>query len=415
MKQIQDLLFWIFSFLMVKGKKILLGITGSIAAYKSALLVRLLVKEGAEVKVLMTSSARDFITPLTMSVLSKNPVISEYYDPADGSWNNHVELGLWADALVIAPASANTLAKMANGLVDNVLLATYLSARCPVFIAPAMDLDMWKHPATQSNLDRLKSFGHHLISPATGELASGLHGEGRMEEPENIFKALNDFFLTGLPLKGKKALVTAGPTYESIDPVRFIGNRSSGMMGYRIAEELSRQGAEVKLVSGPSHEQIRTNSVSKVDVESAEEMYNACMDAFDNSDIIVMAAAVADYRPANISEVKIKKSNNEQPLTLIPTQDILKKMGEKKRIGQFLVGFALETNDELKHAKEKLTRKNLDLVVLNSLRDEGAGFKVNTNKVTIIDRSGNETRFDLKSKSEVAKDVVNEIVRLSAK
>lgn len=395
----------------MKGKKIIVGVTGSIAAYKAALLIRLLVKEGAEVKVIMTRAAADFITPLTLSTLSKNPVVIEYYDPKDGSWNNHVELGLWADAMIIAPASANTLAKMANGIVDNALLAVYLSARCPVFFAPAMDLDMWDHPATKANIQKLISFGNHLISPASGELASGLHGEGRMEEPEVLVQKLNDFFLTKLPLKGKKALVTAGPTYEAIDPVRFIGNRSSGKMGYQIAEELSRNGADVTLISGPSNEALTDSSILKVDVESAEEMYRACMEDFSSSDIIVMAAAVADYRPENVSDSKMKKVNENLPLKLIPTTDILKSMGEQKQAKQLLVGFALETNDEIKHAKDKLARKNLDLIVLNSLKDEGAGFKVATNKVTIIDRKGTENKYDLKHKSEVAKDIVNEIVK----
>ncbi len=396
----------------MKGKKIILGVTGSIAAYKAALLVRLLVKEGAEVRVIMTEAAKDFITPLTLSVLSKNPVITEYYDRTTGEWNNHVELGIWADAMIVAPATADTMAKMAHGIADNALLAVYLSARCPVFFAPAMDLDMWKHPATQRNLNQLIDVPrHHLIAPVLGELASGLTGEGRMEEPEVILKQLADFFLTVQPLKGKKALVTAGPTYEAIDPVRFIGNRSSGKMGYEIAEELCRQGAIVTLISGPSHVSLKDLNIKKIEVESAQEMFDACMADFQSADIIVMAAAVADYKPEQSSDVKLKKKNNELPLSLVPTQDILFRMGEVKKEHQLLVGFALETNDEVKHAKEKLKKKNLDLIVLNSLRDEGAGFQVDTNKITIIDRAGKEIEFGLKSKTEVAKDLVGEIIQ----
>ncbi len=396
----------------MKGKKIIVGVTGSIAAYKSAMLVRLLVKQGAEVKIIMTPSAKDFITSLTLSVLSKNPVISDYYNKEDGTWNNHVEAGLWADAIVIAPASANTLSKMASGVVDNALLAIYLSARCPVFIAPAMDVDMWKHASTQRNMTTLISDGIHLINPSEGELASGLFGEGRMEEPEVIVNKLLDFFLTGLPLKGKKALVSAGPTHEAIDPVRFIGNRSSGKMGIAIAEELSRKGAEVFLVSGPGSIKTKDNSIHNTDVESAKEMFLACMSHFPKMDIVVMAAAVSDYTPETTYSEKIKKINNTLPLTLVPTQDILSKMGEQKKNGQLLVGFALESNDEEKNATDKLIRKNLDLIVLNSLKDKGAGFKVDTNKVTIMDRSGNKHSYELKSKSDVAKDVVNKILSL---
>ncbi len=394
----------------MRGKKILLGISGSIAAYKSALLVRLLVKAGAEVKVVMTKAAIDFITPLTLSTLSKHPVLSEYANTETGEWSNHVELGLWADAFVIAPASANTISKMANGVCDNLLLAVYLSAKCKVFFAPAMDLDMHKHPATQENIARLVSFGNQLISATSGELASGLHGEGRMEEPELIVEALEKYFNTDLPLSGKKALVTAGPTYEAIDPVRFIGNRSSGKMGYAIAEELAAQGAEVLLVSGPGNLSVINSRITKVSVESAEEMLNASMSDFSEKDIIVMSAAVADYKPANIASEKLKKKNNELPLPLIPTQDILASMGEKKVPGQFIVGFALETENEIENAKGKLKKKNLDLVVLNSLKDEGAGFNHDTNKITIIDKKGSEHHFGLKSKQEVAKDLVNLII-----
>ena len=394
----------------MRGKKILLGITGSIAAYSSALLVRLLVKAGAEVKVVMTKAAIDFITPLTLSTLSKNPVYSEYANQETGEWSNHVELGLWADAFVIAPASANTISKMANGVCDNLLLAVYLSAKCKVFFAPAMDLDMHKHPATQENIARLVSFGNQLISATSGELASGLHGEGRMEEPELIIDALEKYFNADLPLKGKKALVTAGPTFEAIDPVRFIGNRSSGKMGYAIAEELATQGADVLLVSGPGNLSVINSRITRVDIESAEEMLNACMKDFSEKDIIVMSAAVADYKPADVASEKLKKKNNEMPLPLIPTQDILALMGEKKGKKQFIVGFALETENELENAKGKLQKKNLDLVVLNSLKDEGAGFNHDTNKITIIDKKGSEYNFGLKSKQEVAKDLVNLII-----
>ena len=392
----------------MRGKRILLGITGSIAAYKSAVLVRLLIKAGAEVRVVMSESAKDFITPLTFSVLTKQPVITSSHKPDTGEWNNHVDAGLWADAFIIAPASANTLAKMANGISDNHLLTCYLSARCPVFIAPAMDLDMFNHPAVKANLQKLTSIkNHHIISTTEGELASGLFGEGRMEEPEKIFGILEDFFFRNLPLRGMKALVTAGPTYEAIDPVRFIGNRSSGKMGFAIAEELSKRGATVKLITGPSILSLNDHSVERTNVKSAEEMYSACMKNFEEMDIIVMSAAVADYKPGETSNEKIVKKNNPLSLSLIPTIDILKSMGEKKKVNQLLVGFALETNDELNHAKEKLGNKNLDIIVLNSLNDEGAGFEISTNKVTIIERSGREHSYDKKPKEEVARDLVD--------
>ncbi|MBK7572367.1 MAG: bifunctional phosphopantothenoylcysteine decarboxylase/phosphopantothenate--cysteine ligase CoaBC [Bacteroidetes bacterium] len=394
----------------MRGKKILLGITGSIAAYKSAVLVRLLVKAGAEVKVVMTPAARDFVTPLTLSTLSKNPVFSEYANLETGEWSNHVELGLWADAFVIAPASANTISKMANGICDNLLLAVYLSAKCKVFFAPAMDLDMHKHPSTQDNISRLVSFGNQLINATSGELASGLHGDGRMEEPELIYTILEKYFNQDLPLSGKKALVTAGPTYEAIDPVRFIGNRSSGKMGYAIAEELANQGAEVLLVSGPSNLTVVNSKIIRKDVESAQEMLDACMADFAEKDIIVMSAAVADYKPENEATEKLKKKNNDLPLSLKPTQDILALMGEQKSAKQFIVGFALETENELENAKSKLKKKNLDMVVLNSLKDQGAGFGHDTNKITIIDKKEVQHSFGLKSKVDVAKDIVNLIV-----
>jgi phosphopantothenoylcysteine decarboxylase/phosphopantothenate--cysteine ligase len=395
----------------MQGKRILLGVTGSIAAYKTALLTRLLVKAGAEVKVVMTPSACEFITPLTLSVLSKNPVITVSHNPQSGEWYNHVEAGTWADAFVIAPASANTIAKMANGIVDNHLLACYLSARCPVFIAPAMDVDMFAHPSFLANLEKLKGLPtHHVIAPAEGELASGLYGEGRMEEPENIFKILDDFFNKDLPLRGIKALVTAGPTFESIDPVRFIGNRSSGKMGFAIAEELSKRGAKVKLVTGPSNLSLSDGAIERTNVKSADEMYEACMKNFSDMDIVIMSAAVSDYKPGETAKEKITKKNTPLSLSLVPTADILMSMGEKKRAGQFLVGFALETTDELNRAKEKLSKKNLDMIVMNSLNDEGAGFEVSTNKVTIIDRSGKESSLGLKLKSEIARELVDAVL-----
>ena len=395
---------------MIRGKKILLGVTGSIAAYKAAMLVRLLVKEGAEVKVVMTDSAKTFVTPLTFSVLSGNPVASVFANQETGEWTNHVELGLWADVMVIAPASANTIGKMAGGISDNVLLAAYLSARCPVFISPAMDLDMWKHPSTLKNIERLKSYGNNVINPATGELASGLTGEGRMEEPENILHHLKKFFSEDSPLLNKKVLVTAGPTYENIDPVRFIGNRSSGKMGFAIADELAARGAIVTLVTGPTSQILKNNSVRRIDIESAKEMFDACLQNADAMDVIVMAAAVADYKPESPSSQKIKKQNNSLTISLTGTDDILETLGKRKKNGQVLAGFALETSNELENAKEKLSKKNLDFIVLNSLNDKGAGFNHDTNRIRIIDKEAGVKEFDLKSKSEVARDVVNTIV-----
>ena len=390
----------------MQGKKVIVGITGSIAAYKSALLVRLLIKAGAEVKVIMTPSAKDFITPLTMSVLSKDDVLSDTFEDKSGRWTNHVDLGLWADLLVIAPATANTIGKMAAGICDNLLLMTYLSARCPVFIAPAMDLDMWKHTSTQENIKLLKSRGIHLVSPSDGELASGLSGEGRMEEPEAIYKSLSEFLNGSLPLKGITALVSAGPTYEAIDPVRFIGNRSTGTMGFRIADELAKLGAKVTLVAGPSSVTSVQNTVTRINIESASEMLDACLKFAPDSDLIIMSAAVADYRPQNISETKIKKGDGIPQIPLTATKDILAELGSKKKPGQILVGFALETNNELDNAKSKLKNKNLDLIVLNSLQDEGAGFGTDTNKISIIDREGNVTNYTTKPKKEVAEDIV---------
>jgi phosphopantothenoylcysteine decarboxylase/phosphopantothenate--cysteine ligase len=395
---------------MIRGKKILIGVTGSIAAYKSAFLVRLLVKEGAEVKVMMTDAAKDFIAPLTFSVLSKNPVASSFANQETGEWTNHVELALWADAILIAPASANTIAKMANGVCDNLLLAAYMSSRCPVFISPAMDLDMWKHPATVANMEKLKSFGNFVITPAYGELASGLMGEGRMEEPENILSYIENFFSGEKSFSRKKVLVTAGPTYENIDPVRFIGNRSSGKMGYAIADEFAKQGAEVVLVSGPSSARIKSSSIHKVEVESAKEMFDACMMYGPASDIIVMAAAVADFRPESAATEKIKKQNNSLVISLTATDDVLSELGRRKKNGQLLVGFALETANELQNAKEKLHKKNLDMIVLNSLKDNGAGFNHDTNKISVISSDMSVQEFELKSKADVAKDIVHSIV-----
>lgn len=395
---------------MLKDKNIILGVCGGIASYKAAFLVRLLVKSEANVKVIMTKDATNFITPLTLATLSKNPVLIDYFKADTGEWNNHVDLALWADLLVVAPLSANTLAKLANGLCDNLLSAVYLSAKCPVYFAPAMDLDMWKHSATQQNVSKLLSFGNILIKPTHGELASGLIGEGRMEEPEKIIEFIVDGFKKKT-LTGKKALVTAGPTYESIDPVRFIGNHSSGKMGYAIAKVLADLGADVTLVSGPTSLDALPE-VNQIDVTSAEEMYVATKNLFNDTDIIVMCAAVADYRLQNISSEKIKKESDEIQIKLIKTIDILATLGKNKKNGQILVGFALETMDEEANAIQKLENKNLDLIVLNSLRDEGAGFKGDTNRVTIIDRQHHKEVIELKSKREVAKDICQKIVAL---
>lgn len=395
---------------MLSGKRIVVGVTGSIAAYKSALLVRLLVKSGAEVKVVMTASASDFITRLTLATLSKNPVLSRFSANDTGEWNNHVELGLWAHAMVIAPASANTISKMANGQCDNLLLAVYLSARCHVFFAPAMDLDMLQHPATQKNISTLKQFGNHLIDPTHGELASGLVGTGRMAEPEEIVTHLEKFFNAHQPLKGKRALVTAGPTYESLDPVRFIGNNSSGKMGFAIAEELTAQGAEVTLITGPTHLASPASVKEVKRVKSAEEMYNACLAVFANMDISVFSAAVADYRPAVMAEQKIKKSDKSMTIELVKTRDIAAEMGKLKKPSQLNVGFALETENEKANAEKKIQTKNFDLIVLNSLNDKGAGFSGDTNKVSIIDKQNRVKDFSLKSKKEVAADIVKAIV-----
>lgn len=396
---------------VLSGKKILLGITAGIAAYKTATLVRLFIKLGAEVKVVMTPASKDFITPLTLSTLSKNPVHSTFYDKEDENelWNNHVDLGLWADYLVVAPATANTLSKMANGTCNNLLLATYLSAKCPVYFAPAMDLDMYKHPSTKESLEKLQSFGNIMIPATSGELASGLVGQGRMAEPSDIVSFIENDILTKMPLKGKKVLITAGPTYEAIDPVRFIGNHSSGKMGFAIAKAAANLGAEVFLISGPSHQQIQHSLIKRIDVVSADEMYKATHQYYKDIDIAILSAAVADYAPKNVAAQKIKKKDATLEIQLKPTKDILASLGEVKR-HQYLVGFALETNNELENAKSKLKRKNLDAIVLNSLQDKGAGFATDTNKITIIDADFNQKSFELKSKTEVAKDIMNEIV-----
>lgn len=397
---------------MLTNKNILLGVCGSIASYKSATLVRLLVKAGANVRVVMTKDACNFITPLTLSTLSKNPVLSNYSDSATGTWNNHVELGLWADLMIIAPASANTLAKFANGLCDNLLSAVYLSAKCPVYFAPAMDLDMWKHPATQKNIATLISFGNTMIQPGYGELASGLMGEGRMAEPEAILEFLTNELKKKLPLRGKKALVTAGPTYEAIDPVRFIGNHSSGKMGFAIAKELASLGASVVLISGPTSLRIDHSNINRIDVSSASEMLEAALNNFPGTDIAILSAAVADYRPKDVSPTKIKKDSSEFVIDLVKTPDILATLGKEKKIGQILVGFALETNNEEENAVLKLQKKNLDFIVLNSLKDEGAGFKNDSNKITIIDRELNKQTFELKPKTEVAADICKKVLDL---
>lgn len=397
---------------VISGKNILLGISAGIAAYKTASLVRLFVKAGANVKVVMTPASKEFVTPLTLSTLSKNPVYSSFTNEDDDNvqWNNHVDLGLWADIFLIAPATANTLSKMANGTCDNLLLATYLSAKCPVYFAPAMDLDMHKHESTLHSFNVLKSYGNIMIPATSGELASGLVGEGRMAEPEDIIQFIENDILNKLPLKGKKILITAGPTYEAIDPVRFIGNHSSGKMGFEIAKASANLGAEVVLITGPTHETVLHSLIHIVPVISAEEMYNATHRYFDKMDVAILSAAVADFKPTEIAPRKIKKTSDTLTLELEKTKDILASLGAIKT-HQFLVGFALETDNEVENAKDKLKRKNLNLIVLNSLNDSGAGFKGDTNKVTFIDGKNQITEFPLKSKAEVAKDLINEIIK----
>ena len=394
---------------MLENKKIVLGITGSIAAYKACILVRLLIKKGAEVQVVMTPAAKEFITPLTLATLTQKPVVSEFFDRRDGSWHSHVALGLWADAMIVAPASASTIGKMANGIADNMLVTTYLSMKAPVFVAPAMDLDMYAHPSTQQNLKTLQSYGNHIIEPGTGFLASKLEGKGRMEEPEKIVEALEQYFAKQQRLAGKKVLITAGPTYEKIDPVRFIGNYSSGKMGFALAEVCAEQGAEVTLISGPVTLTTNHPGIKRIDVESAHEMYEAATKLFPKVDIGILCAAVADFTPKTTADKKIKRKSNNLKLELVPTQDIAAALGAVKKKKQLLVGFALETNDELKNAQDKMKRKNLDFIVMNSLQDKGAGFRVDTNKVTIIDKHHGITAYDTKSKREVAEDIVERI------
>src|SRR6056297_689266 len=397
---------------MLGGKNILLGITGGIAAYKTTFLVRLFIKAGANVKIVLTDSASSFVSPLTLATLSKNPVLSDFIKSEDHTtdWNNHVELGLWADLMVIAPASANTMSKMASGNCDNLLMATYLSAKCPIFFAPAMDLDMYKHPSTVATLKTLQSYGNYMVPATSGELASGLHGEGRMAEPEAIVAFIKNQLRKGLSLTDKKVLITAGPTYEAIDPVRFIGNHSSGLMGFELAKCAAGLGAEVVLVSGPTKYTVKHDSILLVPVVSAEEMYVSAHEHYADADIVICAAAVADYRPKVAARQKIKKSNNELLINLVKTKDILFSLGQKKK-GQYLVGFALETENEVENAKAKLIRKNLDAIVLNSLNDNGAGFGGTTNKISFLDTNSEIQTFELKTKAAVAEDIFNEIIK----
>jgi len=398
---------------MLQGKKILLGVAASIAAYKSVSLVRLLVKEGAEVQMILTPPAKEFVSTVTLSALSGNPVLTEFFSGSDGSWNSHVEMGIWADLFLIAPVTASTMGKMVNGIADNLLIATYLSAKCPVILAPAMDLDMYQHPSTKRNLEILRSYGNQIIEPATGELASGLHGKGRMQEPEEIIDYLNA--QTGNEkkagnLSGLRILITAGPTHEPIDPVRYVGNHSSGKMGYALARKIAEAGASVILVSGPTEQTIENNSVTLIKVQSAAEMYESCMKHFPSCNVGIMAAAVADYTIRDYSDQKIKKKVGELILQMKPTRDIAAELGRRKTKGQILVGFALETENELENARKKLERKNFDFLVLNSLNDEGAGFGTDTNKITIIDRHNITKEYGLKDKSSVAGDIINKLM-----
>lgn len=397
---------------ILKNKKIVLGITGSIAAYKAVILARELIKQGAEVQVVMTPAGKEFVTPLTLATLTRKPVISEFFSHRDGTWNSHVDIGQWADLMIIAPATASTIGKMANGIADNMLVTTYLSMKAPVFVAPAMDLDMFAHPSTQQNLEKLRSFGNHIIEPGTGELASQLVGKGRMEEPENIVRRISRFFEEQCSLSGKKILITAGPTYEKIDPVRFIGNYSSGKMGYALAEECAARGAEVLLVSGPVQMTTLSPNIKRYDVESAGEMYDSVTGLFGQCNAAILCAAVADYTIENKSDIKIKRKGDDLTLSLKPTKDIAAALGQMKRKDQKLVGFALETNDEIENAQKKLYTKNLDFIVLNSLNDKGAGFKTDTNKITVINRCNEVVEYPLKSKREVAADIVATLANL---
>ena len=396
---------------MLKGKKIILGITGSIAAYKSCYIIRGLIKRGAEVQVVITPAGKEFITPITLSALTSKPVISEFFAQRDGTWNSHVDLGLWADAVVIAPATASTIGKMAQGIADNMLITTYLSAKAPVFVAPAMDLDMYAHPSTQKNLDILRSYGNHIIEPGTGFLASHLEGKGRMEEPDKIIEVLDAFFSKNADLSGKKVLITAGPTYEKIDPVRFIGNYSSGKMGFALAEECANRGAEVTLIAGPVQLKTQNSSIKRIDVESAAEMATQAELYFKQSDAAILCAAVADFTPAVTSDKKIKREKDDLNLQLKPTQDIAAHLGSMKSANQKIIGFALETNNEYENAQLKLAKKNFDFIVLNSLQDKGAGFQCDTNKISIVTKEGRED-FPLKDKSEVARDIIDCLVKI---
>ena len=397
----------------LSGKKIIIGITASIAAYKIPFVIRLLKKAGAEVQVILTPAARDFVTPLTLSTLSERPVLTEFFDKDDGSWSSHIDLGLWADLFLVAPVSANTLAKMATGIADNLLLTTILSARCPVFFAPAMDLDMFKHPTTLKNIDTLQTYGYNLIKPVEGELASGLKGCGRLEEPDNIVSIISDHFSNEQSFAGKRVMITAGPTYEAIDPVRFIGNHSSGKMGFEIAKAFAGRGAMVDFIVGPTNIETNSDKINQINVTSASDMYNACINIFPEADITIMAAAVADFKPAEVISNKIKKEDGLASIELVPTIDILAELGSTKSNNQLLVGFALETKDEHKNARQKLNNKNLDLIVLNSLNDEGAGFGHDTNKIAILFKNGEELVFGLKPKHEVAQDIASVIHKLS--
>lgn len=397
--------------MIMKGKKIVLGITGSIAAYKAAILIRGLIKKGAEVQVVITPSGKEFITPITLSALTSKPVISDFFSQRDGTWNSHVDLGLWADVMIIAPATASTIGKMANGVADNMLITTYLSMKAPVFVAPAMDLDMYKHPSTQHNLDILRSYGNHIIEAESGELASHLVGKGRMQEPDVIIKEIEKYFESSYSMTGKKVIITAGPTYEKIDPVRFIGNYSSGKMGFAIAEECASRGAEVILIAGPVSLSTSNSNIKRIDVESASQMYSAANEYFSSSDAAILCAAVADFTPEVFASHKIKREKDDLTLKLKPTQDIAESLGKIKKENQLLIGFALETNDERENAQKKLKKKNFDFIVLNSLNDNGAGFRYDTNKITIIDKE-NTITFPLKSKKEVAVDIINQLNKL---